>query len=61
MPVMCGPRGLPNGRNFLFRNSGKSGFTDVSAASGIGKRTPCYGFTAIASDFDTALCDRSSV
>ena len=22
MPVMCGPRGLPNGRNFLFHNNG---------------------------------------
>ncbi|HTM50587.1 MAG TPA: CRTAC1 family protein [Bryobacteraceae bacterium] len=51
MPVMCGPRGLPNGRNFLFHNNGK-GFSDVSSASGVGKRTPCYGFTAIASDFD---------
>lgn len=51
MPVMCGPRGLPNGRNFLFRNTG-NGFSDVSAASGIGARTPCYGFTAVASDFD---------
>ena len=26
--------------------------TDVSAASGIGKTTGCYGFTVIASDFD---------
>ena len=48
---MCGPRGLPNGRNFLFHNNGK-GFTDVSTASGIEIKTPCYGFTAIASDFD---------
>ena len=51
MPVMCGPRGLPPGRNFLFHNTGK-GFADVSAASGIGKPTGCYGFTAVASDFD---------
>jgi enediyne biosynthesis protein E4 len=51
MPVMCGPRGLPTGRHFLYRNKG-AGFTDVSAASGIGKQTGCYGFTAIASDFD---------
>ena len=52
MPVMCGPRGLPTGRNFLFHNDGTGKFTDVSAASGIGKSTDCYGFTALASDFD---------
>ncbi len=52
MPVMCGPRGLPPGRNFLFHNDGNGKFTDVSAKSGIGKPTGCYGFTALASDFD---------
>jgi enediyne biosynthesis protein E4 len=50
--VMCGPRGLPPGRNFLFHNEGHGRFADVSAASGIGKATGCYGFTALASDFD---------
>ncbi len=52
MPVMCGPRGLPAGRNFLFHNDGRGKFSDVSAASGVGKPTGCYGFTALASDFD---------
>jgi hypothetical protein len=52
MPVMCGPRGLPPGRNLLFHNEGKEKFTDVSVKSGIGKPTGCYGFTALASDFD---------
>src|SRR5580704_12639940 len=52
MAVMCGPRGLPNGRNFLFHNDGQGRFSDVSMASGIGKPTSCYGFTALASDFD---------
>jgi hypothetical protein len=52
LPVMCGPRGLPPGRNFLFHNDGKGEFTDVSAASGVGKRTGCYAFTALSSDFD---------
>jgi enediyne biosynthesis protein E4 len=52
IPVMCGPRGLPAGRNLLFHNDGHGIFTDVSAASGIGKPTGCYGFTALASDFD---------
>jgi enediyne biosynthesis protein E4 len=52
MPVMCGPRGLPPGRNFLFHNDGQGKFSDVSAPSGIGKPTGCYAFTALASDFD---------
>ncbi len=52
LPVMCGPRGLPAGRNLLFHNKGDGRFEDVSARSGIGKPTGCYGFTAVASDFD---------
>jgi enediyne biosynthesis protein E4 len=52
LPVMCGPRGLPPARNFLWHNDGHGRFSDVSESSGIGKRTGCYGFTAIASDFD---------
>jgi hypothetical protein len=52
MPVMCGPRGLPPGRNYLFHNQGNGRFEDVSAPSGIGKPTGCYGFTAISSDLD---------
>ena len=52
LPVMCGPRGLPAGRNFLFHNEGGGKFKDVSEASGIGKPTGCYGFTVLASDFD---------
>jgi enediyne biosynthesis protein E4 len=52
LPVMCGPRGLPAGRNHLFHNDGSGKFSDVSNASGIGKPTGCYGFTASASDFD---------
>jgi len=51
LPVMCGPRGLPAGRNLLFHNEGAK-FKDVSRESGIGKPTGCYGFTAMASDFD---------
>ena len=52
IPVMCGPRGLPAGRNFLFHNDGHGKFSDVSQGSGIGKSTGCYGFTVLASDFD---------
>lgn len=51
MPVMCGPRGLPPARNYLFHNKGGR-FEDVSSSSGIGKPTGCYGFTVTASDFD---------
>jgi hypothetical protein len=51
MPVMCGPRGLPAARNYLFRNDGGK-FTDVSGPSGIGARTGCYGFSVVATDVD---------
>jgi len=52
IPVMCGPRGLPFTRNLLFHNEGGGRFSDVSAASGIGKPATCYGFTVVTSDFD---------
>jgi hypothetical protein len=52
LPVMCGPRGLPAGRNLLFHNEGSGKFSNVSETSGIGKQTGCYAFTAAASDFD---------
>jgi enediyne biosynthesis protein E4 len=52
MPVMCGPRGLPFARNYLFHNEGQGRFTDVSIASGIGRTRGCYAFTVVASDFD---------
>jgi enediyne biosynthesis protein E4 len=52
LPVMCGPRGLPFARNYLFHNEGQGRFADVSRASGIGKTAGCYGFTVVASDFD---------
>lgn len=51
-PVMCGPRGLPFARNYLFHNEGNGRFSDVSLASGIGKTKGCYGFTIVASDLD---------
>jgi len=52
MPVMCGPRGLPPGRTFLFHNDGHGKFTDVSVPSGVSKPNGCYSFTVLASDFD---------
>jgi hypothetical protein len=63
IPVICGPRGLPQGRFSLYRNNGKGRFTDVSAAAGIAKARG-YGMTAVAADFDNdgwpdiyAACD----
>ncbi len=52
LPVMCGPRGLPAGRNYLFHNDVGGRFKDVSESSGVGAKTGCYGFTVVASDFD---------
>ena len=50
--VNCGPRGLPTGRNFLYRNNGNGTFTDVSESSGIAKVDHRYAMTAVAADFD---------
>ncbi|HEY1337100.1 MAG TPA: CRTAC1 family protein [Bryobacteraceae bacterium] len=50
--VNCGPKGLPTGRNFLYRNNGDGTFTDVSESSGITKVDKRYAMTAVAADFD---------
>lgn len=50
--VNCGPRGLPTGRNMLYRNNGDGTFTDVSEPSGVAKVDQRYGMTAVAADFD---------
>ena len=50
--VNCGPRGLPTGRNFLYRNNGDGTFTDVSESSGIAKVDHRYAMTAVAADLD---------
>jgi hypothetical protein len=50
--VNCGPKGLPTGRNVLYRNNGDGTFTDVSEASGIAKPDKRYAMTAVAADFD---------
>jgi len=52
IPVMCGPKGLPLGKNVLYRNRGDGTFEDVSAATGILKAGGCYGLGVVASDFN---------
>ena len=52
VPVNCGPKGLPTGRNFLYRNNGDGTFSDVSGPSGIAKADRRYAMTAVAADFD---------
>jgi hypothetical protein len=50
--VACGPRGLPTGRHWLYRNNGDGTFTDVSESAGIAGATSSYGLTVVAADFD---------
>ncbi len=52
IPVNCGPRGLPYGRHWLYRNNGDGTFTDVSDAAGVSRVKETYGLTAVAADFD---------
>jgi hypothetical protein len=52
VPVMCGPRGLPPGRGWLYKNNGKGVFTDVSESAGIAKARGSYMMTAVSADFD---------
>jgi enediyne biosynthesis protein E4 len=51
-PVFCGPRGLPHGRTFLYRNNGDGTFADVSVPSGVSKAQGFYGFTTVGADFN---------
>jgi enediyne biosynthesis protein E4 len=52
IPVNCGPRGLPTGRHFLYRNNGDGTFTDISKQADISGATETYGMTVVAADFD---------
>jgi hypothetical protein len=51
VPVVCGPRGLPMGRCYLFHNDGHGKFRDVSHEAGVDAGR-AWGFTAAAADFD---------
>jgi hypothetical protein len=49
--VICGPRGLPMGRCYLFHNDGHGRFKDASKEAGVdGARG--WGLTTVAADFD---------
>ncbi len=50
--VFCGPRGLPGGRNILYRNLGKGRFQDVTAPSRIDRTTGHYCFSVSPFDYD---------
>jgi hypothetical protein len=52
LPVVCGPRGLPGGRNILYHNSGDGTFKDVSAETHFDQPSGYYCFSVIAGDFD---------
>ena len=52
IPVVCGPRGLPQGRHSLYRNNGDGTFTDVTEQAGISATTQGYGMTVVAADLD---------
>ncbi len=52
LAVMCGPLGLPPGRNVLYHNNRDGTFTDVSGPAGILKPGGRYGLGVVVSDFD---------
>ncbi|UCF35974.1 MAG: CRTAC1 family protein, partial [Acidobacteriota bacterium] len=50
--VMCGPRGLPGTRDFLFRNNGDGTFREVAEEAGVSDREGFYGFSPAWVDVD---------
>ncbi len=50
--VMCGPRGLKEAKNILYRGNGDGTFTDVSVPSGITEAEGFYCFMPVTLDFD---------
>jgi len=52
VPVMCGPRGLPWGKNILYRNKGDGTFENVTQKSKIENTNGHYGFSVSTFDFD---------
>jgi hypothetical protein len=52
VPVMCGPRGLPWGKNVLYHNNGDGTFEDVTTKAKIDQTNGHYGFSVSTFDFD---------
>jgi enediyne biosynthesis protein E4 len=52
VPVMCGPRGLPWGKNILYHNKGDGSFEDVTTKAKIDQSNGHYGFSVSTFDFD---------
>ena len=52
VPVMCGPRGLPWGKNMLYHNKGDGTFEDVTLKAKIDRTNGHYGFSVSTLDFD---------
>src|SRR3989442_3669305 len=50
--VFCGPRGLPGGRNTLYRNLGEGHFKDVTLSAHIDRTMGHYCFSVSPFDFD---------
>jgi len=51
LPLLCGPHEMPTTANLLYRNNGAGAFTDVTAASGIG-RAKGHGLGIAIADFN---------
>ena len=55
---LCGPRGLPGERDFLFHNNGDGTFTELAAKAGVSDPNGYYGFgTAFADVNDDGWVD----
>ena len=52
VPVMCGPRGLPWGKNILYHNNGNGTFEDVTTKAKVDQTNGHYGFSVSTFDFD---------
>ena len=52
VPVMCGPRGLPWGKNMLYHNNGDGTFEDVTTKAKIDQTNGHYAFSVSTFDFD---------
>ena len=52
VPVMCGPRGLPWGKNILYHNKGDGTFEDVTTKAKIDQTNGHYGFSVSTLDYD---------